>query len=109
MSTVTPWVQATVTIPDDLLSHLCANAKSRGLDSSPSKLVVGLVEQAVFATGEGPYAVDSLTNCKSRARFSRDLNKATWGASWTADSMYEDRFLCIDMDNFKAYLDVHGL
>jgi diguanylate cyclase (GGDEF)-like protein len=24
-------------------------------------------------------------------------------------SLYQQRFLCIDIDNFKAYLDVHGL
>ena len=31
------------------------------------------------------------------------------GSSWTDRSPYRERFLCIDLDYFKKYLDVHGL
>jgi diguanylate cyclase (GGDEF)-like protein len=100
---------ATVTVPDDLLSALSADAKARGLPDDADGLVRDLVELALRQQAEGAYAHDALTGCRTRSRFAKDLNAAIWGTSWQDHSLYEQRFLCVDLDNFKAYLDVHGL
>ena len=100
---------ATVTVPGELLSAFTAHAKAHGLGGDPDRLVTALVEAALVEQAQGRYARDPLTGCKSRRRFAKDLDEATWGASWQDRSLYEERFLYIDIDNFKAYLDVHGL
>lgn len=100
---------ATVDVPDEFLSLLCDGERARGLDVPANEVVVSLVERAAYRTGKGRYARDQLTRCKSKARFRRELTEAMGGTGRTERSLYEERFLCADMDNFKAYLDVHGL
>jgi len=52
---------------------------------------------------------DGLTGSLTRQRLRERVNKATFGSSWTDRRRYHERFLCIDLDNFKKYVDVHGM
>ena len=51
---------------------------------------------------------DGLTGLRTRHALRQRINEATFGKSWTDDSTYRERFLCVDLDNFKRFLDVYG-
>ena len=99
----------TVEIPDDVLEALKANAKKRFLTDDPSPVVLQLVRGYLADVCAPGFDRDPLTGSLTRQRLRQRINEATFGSSWKDTTLYRDRFLCIDLDNFKKYLDVHGL
>jgi diguanylate cyclase (GGDEF)-like protein len=100
---------AAVEIPDDLLAALRAHMKARNVGDDVSRQVVGLVRHHL-ADGCAPgFDRDGLTGAGTRQGLRARINRATFGSSWNDRSIYHERFLCIDLDYFKKYLDVHGL
>jgi GGDEF domain-containing protein len=99
----------TVEIPDDLLDALKAEAKRRFLSDDASPVVVQLARGYLVDVCASGFDRDPLTGSLTRQRLRERINEATFGSSWKDASLYRDRFLCIDLDNFKKYLDVHGL
>lgn len=75
--------------------------------------VSGFVDQLIFKELRDRcwigYELDRLTQCKTAAQLSRYINLATFGTGWDDFSLYEERFLCLDIDNFKHYLDIYGM
>ncbi|MBL4774407.1 MAG: diguanylate cyclase, partial [Alcanivoracaceae bacterium] len=55
------------------------------------------------------YEIDPLTKCKNRLKLTHDINSDTFGLNSDDSSIYQNQFLCIDIDNFKKFLDINGL
>jgi diguanylate cyclase (GGDEF)-like protein len=100
---------ATLEIPDDVLAALRADARARNLTDDPAGLVVGVVRRHLAEVCAPGFDHDPLTGLGTRQGLRARINRATFGSSWTDRSTYRERFLCIDLDYFKKYLDVHGL
>lgn len=100
---------ATVEIPDDVLEALRAQAKARLLTDDPSSLLVQLARRYLADVCAPGFDQDGLTGSLTRHRLRERINGASFGSSSKDRSLYRERFLCIDLDNFKKYLDVHGL
>lgn len=75
--------------------HLAADVSSR---------VQYLIEDELLRWGGG-YETDRFTRCKARDRLFKDIRRATseGGATYRSD------FVCLDIDDFKTYLDTEGL
>lgn len=100
---------ATVEIPDDVFEGLRAQAKARLLTDDPSALLAQLARGYLADVCAPGFDRDGLTGLPTRQCLRERINKATFGESWKDRAIYRERFLCIDLDNFKKYLDVHGL
>ena len=100
---------AAVEIPDDLLAALRADARARNLGDDPASLVVGFVRRHLADVCAPGFDRDGLTGLGTRQGLRVRINRATFGSSWNDRSIYRERFLCVDLDYFKKYLDVHGL
>jgi diguanylate cyclase (GGDEF)-like protein len=100
---------ATVQIPDDVFEALRAQAKARLLTDDPASLLVAVVRGHLADVCAPGFDRDGLTGSLTRQRLRKRVNKATFGSSWTDRTLYRERFLCIDLDDFKKYLDVHGM
>jgi len=100
---------STVEIPDEVLAALRADAKARLLTDDPSGLLLQIVRRHLADVCAPGYDQDPLTGLGTRQGLKARINRATFGSSWKDRSVYKERFLCIDLDNFKKYLDVHGL
>jgi len=99
---------ATVQIDDALLNDLVDDARRCGLPDDPGKCVSDLIRFALSKAAEGRYGRCGLTGCKTRWSFTMDLNRDTWGSSRTGDSLYEESFLCLDIDHFQHFVDHEG-
>ena len=100
---------ATVEIPDELFDALRADSKHRHRTDDPTWVLVQLASNHLREVCAPGFDHDGLTGLLTRHALRQRLNEATFGTSWTDDSLYRERFLCIDLDNFKRFLDVHGL
>lgn len=100
---------ASVEIPDDVLEALRADARVRNMTDNPSGLVVDIVRRHLADVCAPGFESDGLTGLGTRQGLRARINGATFGSSWNDRSLYRERFLCIDLDHFKKYLDVHGL
>jgi diguanylate cyclase (GGDEF)-like protein len=100
---------ATVELPDDVLEALRADARARNMSDNPSGLVVDIVRRHLADVCAPGFDRDGLTGLGTRQGLRIRINRATFGSSWKDHSVYRERFLCIDLDYFKKYLDVHGL
>ena len=54
------------------------------------------------------YEIDRLTKCSNRSKLMQTINSDTFGKGWDDHSTYNNSFLCIDIDNFKHFIDIHG-
>jgi diguanylate cyclase (GGDEF)-like protein len=99
---------AMIEISDDVLAALRADAQAR--HRSDASALLGLVaRQYLFGVCAPGFDRDALTGLRARAGLKARLRAATSGSSWTDTTLYQERFLCVDLDNFKSYLDPHGL
>ena len=98
-----------VEIDDALLEDLLADDERRGRKREPHQLVEDLIRVELRKSADGDYGICGLTGCRTLWAFKRDLNRDTWGESWTDHSLYEERFLCVDIDNFKHFIDYEGM
>lgn len=99
---------ANINIPENLKSAIEEDIRLRHHVSSVDEAIEQLIQFHLSQLARGEYGKDSLTKCLTRHRLKKDLRSATWGTSWTDDSKYEENFLCIDIDKFKKYLDIHN-
>jgi diguanylate cyclase (GGDEF)-like protein len=100
---------AMVEIPDEVFGALRAQARVRLKTDDPSPLLVQLARRYLADVCAPGFDRDTLTGSETRQGLRTRINRATWGSSWTDRTIYRERFLCIDLDDFKKYLDVHGL
>lgn len=67
------------------------------------------VIEAELAKYEGSASIDTLTGARSRRQLEVDINLETRAARIDDQSVYTNTFVCIDIDNLKSYMDIHGL
>lgn len=79
------------------------------LFKSESEMINKLLENTIRKAGLPGYDHDLLTGCLTPPKLDDIIHKETWGKSWNDPSEFNLRFLCIDIDNFKHYLDIYGL
>lgn len=54
------------------------------------------------------YGTDGLTGCKTNHQLQFDLTEALMRNGREAPALLSTKYLCIDIDNFKHFLDDHG-
>jgi diguanylate cyclase (GGDEF)-like protein len=100
---------ATVEIPDEVFEALREDSTERLRTNDPTPLLVQLASSHLRDVSAPGFDCDGLTGLLTRQRLVERLGRATFGASWTDATVYRERFLCIDLDKFKHYLDVYSL
>lgn len=99
---------ATVEIPDDVFEALRLDSKTRLRTDDPTEMIIGLARGHLREACAAGFDHDGLTGLLTRQRLRERISRATFGTS--ADtSRYRERFLCVDLDNFKRFLDVYSL
>ncbi len=99
---------AKIEIDDDLLAALAADVKKRLLSDDPTAFVNDLIRGHLRTVCAPGHERDGLTGCLTRQQLGFDINRASWGTSWTDHSVYKERFLCIDINCFKSFVDHEG-
>ncbi|MBC7875705.1 MAG: diguanylate cyclase [Anaerolineales bacterium] len=98
-----------VEISDNLLEKYREVIKRRMLSDDVSKFMEILIEVELRKFGEEGYAQDGLTGCKNRFQVARNFKEALWKNGWNDTSVFRNKYLCVDIDKFKKYIDIHGL
>ena len=98
-----------IEISDNLLEKYREVIKRRMLSDDVSKFVEILIEVELQRLGEEGYRNDGLTGCKNRFQVARDFKNALWENGWNDTSVFRNQYLCIDIDKFYKYMDIHGL
>lgn len=98
-----------IEISDSLCKQYEQFIKDRFLSDDVAKSIENLIENELRKFCVSGYEIDWLTGAKTRFQLERDLSNAIFGNGWSDDSILSSRYLCIDIDNFKKYLDFYGL
>jgi diguanylate cyclase (GGDEF)-like protein len=98
-----------IDIPDPLYEEYRNLVQQRFLSDDVSEYVQQLIQVELRKHCAPGYDLDDLTKCKSRYQLQVDINKATLGSSSQDHSIFRSDYLCIDIDNFKYFLDHYGL
>ena len=98
-----------IDISDSLLEKYRAVIKQHMLSDDVSEYIEMLIEVELRKFGEKGYLQDGLTGCKNRFQVGRDFKSALWEKGWNDTSVFRNRYLCIDIDKFYKYMDIHGL
>lgn len=98
-----------IEITDALFERYRQLIKQRYYSDDVAEHVERLIELELRKSCVPGYEMDGLTGAKSRFQLEYDLNRALWGNGWSDRSIFRNRYLCLDIDNFKSYVDVHGL
>jgi diguanylate cyclase (GGDEF)-like protein len=99
---------AKIEISDEVLAALQAKAQALGRSDS-SALLLDLARQYLVGVCAPGFDRDPLTGLRTRSGLKARLRAAAHGSSWKDTTLYQERFLCVDLDKFKRYLEVHGL
>lgn len=83
--------------------------KERFRTTDSAQAIQRLIEQELRKHRAPGYDADPLTGSKTRYQLEFDIQQAVMGKGWQDESIFENRYLCIDIDNFKSYLDHNGI
>jgi diguanylate cyclase (GGDEF)-like protein len=97
-----------IEIPDSLFEQYKELIKSRFLTDDVSKSIESLIEIELRKFCVSGFELDGLTGTKTRFQLQKDLTNALFGEGWNDNSIYRNKYLCLDIDNFKKFLDFHG-
>jgi len=98
-----------IEITDSLFERYRQLIKEKYYSDDVAEHVQRLIELELRKACVPGYEMDGLTGAKSRFQLEYDLNRITWGSGWDDRSIFRSKYLCLDIDNFKSYIDVHGL
>lgn len=98
-----------IDIPDSLYDQYKRLIEERYLSDDVSEYVQQLIEIELQKSCAPGRETDAMTKCKTRYQLEQDINRATFGSSWQDHSAYTNKYVCIDIDNFKKFLDVYSL
>jgi diguanylate cyclase (GGDEF)-like protein len=98
-----------IEIADDILEKYRAHIKQRMLSDDVGKYIEYLIEGELRKFGAEGYVHDGLTGCKNRVQAAGDFKEALWGNGWNDRSIFRNQYLCIDIDKFYRFMDIHGL
>lgn len=97
-----------IEIRDDLYDHYRDLMQTRWHMSDTNKCNNDLVESELRKQCAKGFELDPLTRCKSRFQLEFDIRDAVFQSHRTGNSIYRNSYLCIDIRNFKRFVDVHG-
>jgi diguanylate cyclase (GGDEF)-like protein len=98
-----------IDIPDQLYEQFHELIKDRFHSDDVAQYVQNLIESELRKHCVPGYEFDWLTNCKSHQQLELDINRATWRLDPQDRSIFKCNYLCIDIDNFKHFVDFDGL
>lgn len=98
-----------VEISDSLFEQYREFIKTRFLTENISEQIEQLIERELNKYCVLGRELDVLTGTKTRHQLIQDLTKSLGGQGYKDNSILKIKFLCLDIDNFKKYLDFHGL
>jgi diguanylate cyclase (GGDEF)-like protein len=98
-----------VEIDDSLYEQYLQLIKQQYGSEDISTHLEQLIELELWKSCAPGYESDALTGAKSRYQLQSDLDRALFGSGWNDRAIFRNRYLCLDIDNFKSYLDVHSL
>ena len=98
-----------IEISDDVYRDFSEYLAKVFLSDDVSSHVEGLLLSELRGRAWPGYETDLLTGCFNRFKLIQMINSSTLGKGWDDHSVYEEKFLCLDIDNFKSYIDIHGL
>jgi len=98
-----------IEISDEVYTRFRDLLRERRLSDDISTAVERLIELELKRCAVPGYETDPLTGCKTRFQLEREVNERTWGRGYQDTSPFIGRYLCVDIDDFKSYLDVQGL
>ena len=98
-----------VEISENLLEKYRKLIKRRMLSDDVSEYIETLIESELRKFSEEGYALDGLTGCKNRFQVAHDFKTALWQNGWNDTSVFCNQYLCVDIDNFKNYMDFYGI
>ncbi|WP_446009742.1 GGDEF domain-containing protein [Candidatus Electrothrix sp.] len=98
-----------IEIPGKLYKDFLDHIQEDYLSYNVSEHVQQVIIQHLMQRCHPGYDTDSLTKCGTSSQLRQDINRATCGEDWKDHSLYQERFLCIDIDNFKRFIDINGL
>jgi diguanylate cyclase (GGDEF)-like protein len=98
----------TVEIADNLLGALKEEAKTRFVTDDPSNLLGGIVRQHLLDVCAPGFERDPMTGVGTRQALRVRIERAMFGLSWADRSVYQEKFLCIDVFKFKEYVAAVG-
>ena len=99
---------ATVPIDDALLGDLLDDVRRRGLSDEPGEAVNDLIGSVLRRAAAPGYEGCGLTGCKTGWSLTKDLSRDVRGDGWADRTRYEESFLCLDIDDFKRFVDHEG-
>jgi diguanylate cyclase (GGDEF)-like protein len=98
-----------IDIPDQLYEQYHELIKKEWHSDDVAQNVQDLIEFELRKHCVPGYELDVLTPCKSRQQLKLDINRATWTSDRLDHSIFRCNYLCIDIDNFKRFVDFDGL
>lgn len=98
-----------IEIPDSLYNQYKKLIEERYLSDDVSEYVQQLIEIELQKSCAPGRDTDPVTNCKTRYQLEHDINSAMFGSGWQDHSVYTNKYVCIDIDNFKHFMDLYGL
>jgi diguanylate cyclase (GGDEF)-like protein len=98
-----------IEVPDLLYKQYQQLIRQRFHSEDVAAYVQQLIEFELRKYCTSGYETDGLTGCKTCYQLDWDINRATWGSSWQDRSVFKNKYLCLDIHNFKSFLDNNGL
>ena len=97
-----------INISDELHARYRAMLKERFHSEDVGAAVEQLIVSELRRMAIPGYETDPLTGCKSRFQLQQDVNQRTRGDGYQDIRPFTNRYLCLDIDDFRSYGDVYG-
>lgn len=98
-----------IDIPDTLYQSYAEALSARPYFDSVDMQIQRLIQSELRRLAAPGYGTDSLTGCKTNYQLQLDVMNAMWRNQREGQELLSTQYLCIDIDDFKHFLDEHGL
>ena len=77
--------------------------------SNISEYLENLFERELYKNCAVGYEIDALTRAKTRFQLEKDIYNSLYGFGWADNSILRNKYLCLDIANFKSYVSMCGI
>jgi diguanylate cyclase (GGDEF)-like protein len=98
-----------IDLPENLYNDAKAYVKNCYFSDDISEWVKGIIHIELSAKCRPGYEIDKTTTCKTRNLLKADIGAALFGSGWNDKTIYQEQFLCIDIDNFNSFNDKYSM
>jgi len=95
-----------IKLPDEMLATLKAFLKQYWYSENIDEYIEQLAKDDLRKNLAPGYDHDTLTGCKNKFYIRRDFENAI---SHSKNTDFHTKYVCLDIEHFKDYLDYHGL